>query len=190
MFNNSQKLPIFIISGGFHSLEITDYFIASFLQIIEEISETNICVIPTQKIAPYNVVNIYHFLCQKCGKPAQSSPLIFMSFSAGVVGSIGAGRLWQRKGGIVKSLFAFDGWGVPLIADFPCYRLSHDYFTHLTSLILGGEKNSFYAQPSVSHLDLWRSLFSVQGYYDTGKGMQKTTAREYISKILNETILT
>ena len=62
-----------------------------------------------------------------------------------MVGAIIAGNLWQKNGGKVKVLFAFDGWGVPLIADFPCYRLSHDYFTHTTSKLLGGDKNAFYA---------------------------------------------
>ena len=179
METNAQKNPIFVICGGIHSSWLTDSFVDSFAQTIEEISETNICVIPTLKILPYDVLSIYHFLCQECGKPEASPPIILIGFSAGVVGSIGTGRLWQRKGGVVKSLFAFDGWGVTLIADFPCYRLSHDYFTHLTSQILGGEENAFYAQPSVSHLDFWKST-SVRGYWQKAHGREKSTVADFL----------
>ena len=57
----------------------------------------------------------------------------------------------------MKALIAFDGWGVPLVGNFPIYRISHDQFTHWSSELLGKGDKSFYADPPVEHLDLWRS---------------------------------
>ncbi|MCU0568633.1 MAG: hypothetical protein MUF49_18805 [Oculatellaceae cyanobacterium Prado106] len=91
-------------------------------------------------------------------------PLFFVGFSAGVVGAIGAARLWHQWGGQVQGLAAFDGWGVPLWGDFPIYRISHDAFTHWSSALLGAGQASFYAEPPVSHLALWRSPETVQGW--------------------------
>ncbi|NJK53546.1 MAG: hypothetical protein HC936_13370 [Leptolyngbyaceae cyanobacterium SU_3_3] len=56
-----------------------------------------------------------------------------------------------------------DGWGVPLGGDFPIYRVSHDRFTHWSSAWWVAGLDSFYADPAVAHLDLWRSPQTVQG---------------------------
>ena len=165
MATNPDSNPLFVICGGIHSWEITENFVCYISKLIADTYKPNICIIPTVQIAPYDALNIYEFIHQKYGTPAKSDfSLVVVAFSAGVVGSIGFARLWYRKGGTIKCLLAFDGWGVPLIANFPCYRISHDYFTHYTSHFLGGEPNAFYACPAISHLDLWRSPYLVQGY--------------------------
>lgn len=100
-------------------------------------------------------------------------PIIFICFSAGVVGGLGAALWWQTKGGKIKAFFALDGWGMPIVANFPVYRLSHDYFTYWSSALLGSGKDSFYADPAVTHLDLWRSPHKVMGCWVSSSGKQK-----------------
>ncbi|NEQ98895.1 MAG: hypothetical protein F6K30_19605 [Cyanothece sp. SIO2G6] len=89
--------------------------------------------------------------------------LLFIGFSAGVVASIGVARWWQAQGGIVKACIAVDGWGVPLYGQFPIHRISHDRWTHASSQLLGGTEVSFYADPGVEHLELWRSPHTTVG---------------------------
>lgn len=108
-------------------------------------------------------MHILEFLQQKYR--GQVLPkLIIISFSAGVVGAISAAWGWQLMGGKIEALIAFDGWGVPLVGNFPIYRISHDYFTHWSSSLLGKGDKSFYADPPVNHLDLWRSPQQVIGW--------------------------
>ncbi|MGK7887893.1 MAG: hypothetical protein AB4042_01065 [Leptolyngbyaceae cyanobacterium] len=89
--------------------------------------------------------------------------LLFIGFSAGVIGSIGAARQWQSQGRKVKACIALDGWGVPLFGAFPIHRISHDQWTHYSSHLLGGSGVSFVANPGVEHLDLWRSPHTTVG---------------------------
>lgn len=189
MIDTYKNKLIFVICGGIHHPQLTDNFVRAFSQVIAINLTRKICIIPTEQIQPYDGVNIYNFLIHQYGQPHNSLPLIFISFSAGVVGCISAAKLWHQQGGIVKCFFALDGWGVPLWANFPCYRLSHDYFTHLTSQLLGGTQDAFYAGPSVSHLDLWRSSNLVQGYWQTKYGRQKITAMNFIVQILSKFIV-
>jgi hypothetical protein len=100
-------------------------------------------------------------------------PLTFIGFSAGVVGAMGAAVAWELLGGKVQALFALDGWGVPTIGTFPIHRLSHDYFTHWSSALLGAGQDSFYADPGVAHLDLWRSPQAIQGYWVSARNHSK-----------------
>lgn len=93
-------------------------------------------------------------------------------------------------GGQIKALIALDGWGVPLGGNFPIYRLSHDSFTHWSSALLGGGTESFYADPPVEHLELWRSPQTTKGWWNhqtpTGlKTATPTTAALFILEILN-----
>lgn len=167
----SYILPFYIINQGFNSPILTANFFAYLKTIINDVNQENTIIIPNDLIQPYDGLNIYKYIIENHRKFLDSPPIIFIGFSAGVVGAIIAGNLWEKNGGKVKALLAFDGWGVPLIADFPCYRISHDYFTHLT--YLGGEKNAFYASPSVSHLQLWRSPENVQGCWEIALGIKK-----------------
>lgn len=190
MIKKEKNIPVFIICGGVHSPGFTTNFVSNFATVIRNKITSKICIVPTLKIRPYDILNIYKFISQEYADARKTSPLIFIGFSAGVVGSIGAARLWQGQGGSIKCLFALDGWGVPLWANFPCYRLSHDYFTHFSSHFLGGAEDSFYAEPSVSHLDLWRSTDLVQGYWQKKYGREKITAINFIEQILLQTIIT
>jgi len=54
-------------------------------------------------------------------------------------GSLGVAAI----GGHVKAFVLLDGWGVPLVGNFPIHRLSHDYFTQ-SSAVLGSGNDSFY----------------------------------------------
>lgn len=115
---------------------------------------------------------------------AIQTPLLFISFSAGVVGAIAAAQMWQGLGGQVRAFLALDGWGVPLSGSFPIHRLSHDAFTHWSSAWLGGGSESFYADPAVSHLDLWRTPQTARGWRIQNTGKTATTAAEFIGWLL------
>lgn len=95
---------------------------------------------------------------------AQPPQLFFLAFSGGCVGAAAAARHWHSLGGPVTAFFAVDGWGLPLVLPFPVHRLSHDSFTHQSSLRFGRDRLDFYAEPAVPHLDLWRSPSQVCGY--------------------------
>ncbi|UBF26093.1 hypothetical protein K9N68_31945 [Kovacikia minuta CCNUW1] len=114
-------------------------------------------------------------------------PLVFIGFSAGVVGAIAAAWGWQLLGGAVQAFIAVDGWGVPLGGTFPIYRISHDSFTHWSSALLGAGETSFYADPAVDHLVLWRSPQAVKGWQVSAIASQPivyTTAATYIANLL------
>lgn len=114
--------------------------------------------------------------------PRSSPPLprlTWIAFSAGVVGALGCAQGWRWRGGTVQGLYALDGWGMPVLGDFPVYRLSHDRFTHVTSAWLGTGRVSFYADPPVTHWDLWRSPAQVMGW-QVSQGKQRQTAAEFI----------
>jgi hypothetical protein len=93
-------------------------------------------------------------------------------------------------GGTVKAFLAFDGWGVPLYGNFPIHRISHDYFTHWSSALLGGGEDSFYAEPAVEHLDLWRKPNVCKGWWvhpaTDGKRERRThtTASKFVNQLL------
>ncbi len=104
-----------------------------------------------------------------------------MAFSAGVVGALGVARHLRRTCVPVGGLIAIDGWGVPLTEPFPIHRLSHDAFTHDTSLLLGPDGGEhFYADPDVEHLELWRSPRQAQGWIVTGRSRQRSTAAAFL----------
>nr|WP_238718303.1 hypothetical protein [Petrachloros mirabilis] len=119
------------------------------------------------------------------GEGSSSVAIAFLGFSAGVVGALGAAHLWQHQGGQVQCLMALDGWGVPLWGDFPIHRLSHDSWTHWTT---GGGQSStadFYADPAVTHLDLWRAPQRVWGWRVHAGQQQRCCATDFIGQILS-----
>uniref|UniRef100_B8HWF7 Uncharacterized protein n=1 Tax=Cyanothece sp. (strain PCC 7425 / ATCC 29141) TaxID=395961 RepID=B8HWF7_CYAP4 len=132
-------------------------------------------------IPPYSPWHLHNFVAERCDR---SQPLVFLGFSAGVVGAIGAARQWQSQAGNVRTLIACDGWGVPLFAGFPTHRLSHDYFTHWSSQLLGGSQESFYAEPAVNHLHLWSHPRDVKGWQLNGSERHYTTAANYLNLLL------
>ena len=176
-----------IICPGIHNSQLTESFLQSLANFCEQNLVRDWLIFPTSEYPAYASREIWQFLAKKQGKPPQASPVLFLAFSAGVVGAIGAARFWRSQGGKVKALIALDGWGVPLISNFPLHRISHDYFTHWSSALLGAGADSFYAQPAVSHLDLWRSPHTARGWWIKAPGCRlHTSAAEFITLLLSK----
>lgn len=149
-----------VIAPGIHSPSLTDDFMRGLIKCPKNV------LLPTSPALPaYSPKHLCLFL-QTSIHPKQitkTEALLFIGFSAGVVACIGAAREWQSLGGKVSALVAVDGWGVPLYGNFPIHRISHDQWTHSSSHLLGGTGLSFYSNPPVSHLALWRSPNKVVG---------------------------
>jgi hypothetical protein len=172
-----------IICPGVHSPQITSNFIQSTKTSWQSREHL---VLPTTQFTPYSAIAIEQWLKQHYSSPRQTQPLSFIAFSAGVVGAIGAALAWQLQGGKIQHFIAMDGWGMPLIGNFPCYRISHDYFTHWSSSILGAGKVNFYADPEVEHLDLWRSPETCWGWQVDSLGFKsRDSLTNFIDNILN-----
>jgi hypothetical protein len=184
-----------IICPGIHDLHLTQALVTAFESSFTpqlQLKETgNLLVFSAPD--PYfslSAVQILQFIHDRLGNPQVAPPLVFLGFSAGAVGAIGAAWGWRLMGGKVKAAIAVDGWGVPLFGDFPCHRISHDDFTHWSSSLLGGSGDSFYADPPVEHLVLWRSLPTITGWWvhsDENHLQHRTylTAGEFLSMLLN-----
>ena len=169
-----------IIIPGIHPPQLSDRFLASIQDKIKQ----NYLILPTEEYPPYSPLSIYQWLEQH--QLSKTEPVAFIAFSAGVVGGIGAAIAWQLQGGQVQSLIAIDGWGMPLIANFPLYRVSHDYFTHWSSAILGAGEKGFYAAPGVSHLAIWRSPEICWGWRTISDGLQtRCLLIDYLRDILD-----
>ena len=150
-----------IICPGIHEPELTESFRVGLLDLVSNSAiahnPANILVYPGEDVLVLSALHILQFLRDRLTDSLES-PIIFISFSAGVVGAIGTAHLWQLLGGRVKAFIAIDGWGVPLQGNFPIHRMSHDYFTHWSSCLLGCGQNNFYAEPAIDHLSIWRCL--------------------------------
>ena len=177
-----------IICPGIHPPELTESFVAG-LQLDRICQSEDILIVPAKDYPVYSGWHILQFVrdqlptCPPAHPP--TCPLIFISFSAGVVGAIAAGTAWRRMGGTVKAFIALDGWGVPLFGDFPIYRVSHDEFTHWSSALLGSGEESFYADPGVGHLELWRAPQTARGWWVKREGERElSTAAEFLAGVL------
>lgn len=153
------------ICPGFHLPQLTQ----SFLQELSLSNSNSILSINTRvfNVKTYTALSAIHILqdlIKAYGQPRQAAPVLFISFSAGVIGALGAAWGWELLGGKVKAVIAIDGWGVPLMGNFPIHRLSHDYFTHQTSIVINRPEDSFYADPEATHLQMWRSPSTVKGW--------------------------
>ncbi|KYC44063.1 hypothetical protein WA1_02670 [Scytonema hofmannii PCC 7110] len=157
-----------ILCPGIHEHDLTQSFVSEWRSQASHESANgkpvDILIVPTNNYSTLSPFHIFQFL-HECLKNRLESPVVFISFSAGVVGAIVAAHMWQIFGGRVKAFIAIDGWGVPLWGHFPIHRMSHDYFTHWSSSLLGSGQNNFYAAPSVDHLAMWRSPNVVRGYW-------------------------
>lgn len=181
-----------IICPGIHASEITEGFLAGLASLSNGSKfnySGNILIFPTPDYSSLSTLHIVKFLGERLGSPPVTPPLIFISFSAGVVGAIGAAWIWELLGGKVKAFIALDGWGVPLFGNFPIHRLSHDFFTYWSSACLGSGEDSFYADPGVEHLELWRSPQTIQGWWiqsPVGKSQVRTylTAAQFLTMLL------
>ncbi len=167
-----------VICPGIHRSHLTQSFVAALHLQPETL------IFPTDEAPAYSPHHLLEFL----SSTEATTPLTFIAFSAGVVAAIGAARLWQKQGGTVCALIALDGWGVPLGGDFAIHRVSHDRFTAQSSAWLGGgDADSFYADPAVDHLTLWRSPQTVRGYRVVARqpsGTPSTTAASFITALL------
>lgn len=177
-----------IICPGIHDQKLTESFVSTLLpNRISSDGIPQVWILPPSD-RPYFPLEIWQFLHQSgainFSKPTSTEPLIWIGFSAGVVGAIGAAWGLYSLQCPVKAFIAIDGWGVPLFAPFPIHRVSHDYFTHWSSALLGRGCQSFYADPPVEHLALWRSPNSSVGWSIPPDGSisspQRTTAVEFI----------
>lgn len=163
-----------IICPGIHKPDLTEQFIA----------ELDLAIAPQvlpQLLPVYSPLHVFEFLQSHC---KLTEPLVMIGFSAGVVGSVGAAQRWQQHGGQMQALIAIDGWGVPLSGQVPIYRLSHDWFTDWSCQWLGATEQRFYAEPSVGHLDLWRSPSQTLGWQVCGQVRTKTTASRFLRQVL------
>ena len=181
MAPHHTQLPV-VVCPGFHNAKLTQSWVRSLPTFIEPI------VLET---SPISVQAVYQALTETFGEPsdgAEKLPVVAVGFSAGVVGLVGAIAQWQQRGGTCAQLIAIDGWGVPILG-MPVTRISHDRFTHVTTLPLGAGETNFYATPNVSHLHLWEAPESVSGIavsgwqLDSGVAM---TAADYVRRSLRK----
>ncbi|MFB2923445.1 MULTISPECIES: hypothetical protein [Aerosakkonema] len=187
-----------IICPGIHEPDLTKSFADGLLwrssgNLSNGRATENILIFPIQEYPAYSAFHILQFLGNSGIYPLDGNsspvPLVFISFSAGVVGAIGAAWMWQALTGNVKAFIALDGWGVPLGGNFPIHRLSHDYFTHWSSAVLGTGEDNFYADPEVRHLELWRSPQTTIGWWihsECGKSEQRKSlsAAQFLTMLL------
>jgi hypothetical protein len=181
-----------VICPGIHDRALTQQFIQRLLEAATgTLSSEALLVFPTERYPAYSGLHILRFLHEQLTRHdperAFKQPLVFIGFSAGVVGAMGAAVGWQAMGGTVIALLAIDGWGVPLVGGFPVHRLSHDSFTHWSSALLGAGEDSFYADPGVSHLEFWRSPQSAHGWWvfaDTSKPAVAMSAASFLTALL------
>ncbi len=181
-----------IICPGIHNPQLTQNFLeglhSSESDNLSSCWSDKVLIFPAQNYPAYSAAHILDFL--QSHADILKTPIVFIGFSAGVAGAIGAAWGWQLLRGTVKAFIAFDGWGVPLYGNFPIHRVSHDYFTHWSSALLGGGEDSFYADPSVEHLDLWRSPNTSRGWWirssAQGKSERRTlaTAAQFVNQLL------
>lgn len=177
------------ICPGLHLPQLTHCLLQelSLSATTNSIKSENIRIFPAQNYTTLSLLHIVQNLLTTYGQPEKAAPIVFISFSAGVIGALGAAWGWQLLGGKVKAVIAIDGWGVPLGGNFPIHRLSHDYFTHRTSIVLNSPEDSFYADPMVEHLQMWRSPSTVKGWMvspNNSKVRSYLSAAEFILLLL------
>lgn len=159
-----------LICPGMHPSALTQEFIAGLQRPPEQF-----LVFPSDRQPVYSPQHILNFF-------TPSDSVLVIAFSAGVVGAIAAARIWQRQGIRIAALIAIDGWGVPLAGAFPIHRISHDRFTHWSSLMMGGNATHFYADPAVDHLTLWQSPEAVLGIVEPSN--RSVSAATFIGELL------
>jgi hypothetical protein len=159
-----------VICPGVHPPAFTQSFLKGL-----DIQPQRLLVFPADRHPPYSIYHLMQFL-QAMVPEQTSESLLFIGFSAGVVAAMGAANLWQLAKGEVTAVIALDGWGVPQLGSIPLYRLSHDAFTAWSSAWLGGQPFSFYADPPVAHLELWRSPQTTQGWLMQAPEKDKITS--------------
>ena len=164
-----------VVCPGLHPPGLTADFLAGMSW-----GDRDLAVCPPTD-PPYSPLHVLKFL-RRSGVDRDAA-LLVVGFSAGVVGAIGAARLWQQQGGRVLALIALDGWGVPLVGDFAMHRVSHDRWTH--GNFGWHNPHSFYADPGVEHLTLWRSPQTVTGWHINALG-EKVGAMSTVASFITD----
>ncbi len=190
--NGIFQQSLVIVCPGIHDAQLTQDFLKGLqegeMANLSGCSTEQVLIFPVPDYPAYSAAHILAFLQRRVG--SVKIPLVFISFSAGVAGAIAAAWGWQVLGGEVKAFIAFDGWGVPLYGNFPIHRVSHDYFTHWSSALMGAGEDSFYADPPIEHLDLWAKPDICQGWWvhAAANGQPEsrtfTTAAQFVSQLL------
>jgi hypothetical protein len=180
-----------LVCPGIHAPQATEDFLQGMQRGMGAQPAPAWLIFPTDRYPAYSGGHIGWFLYDqlKSVHPQDwlNQPVIIIGFSAGVAGAIAAAWGWSLLGGEILALIAVDGWGVPLSGDFPIHRLSHDHFTHWSSALLGAGQDSFYAEPPVNHLNLWRSPQTTHGWWlsSNPNTLRFITAAEFIATLLN-----
>ncbi|MEM6452539.1 MAG: hypothetical protein AAF703_19760 [Cyanobacteria bacterium P01_D01_bin.105] len=151
--HDGDKLAV-LVCPGFHRKALTQGFVRSLPAFVAP------HIVPTFPADPVATFQSIKFVFRR-------QPIVAIGFSAGVVGLVGALKLWQHQGGQIHQIFVIDGWGVPSLG-LPISRISHDAFTHWSSLPLGLGNVNFYADPGVPHLQMWGIPEHVAGW-QTGR---------------------
>ncbi len=184
-----REQPV-IICPGFHKAQLTEQFVRSVFSSPDSSLSSGFRPLVVEAVCA-DPLAVFNWMTQTLRSPDQKTqPVVAIGFSGGVVGIVGALLLWQQQGGRVKKLIAIDGWGMPLM-DLPACRLSHDYFTHWSSLPLGAGKVNFYADPPVDHLQMWGDPDRVKGQVTKSwqrQNDQPVTAAEFIRQMLDQTL--
>lgn len=182
-----------VVCPGIHHPDLTRSFLAGLSSVAGDLeAQHTLLIFPAQYYPAYSGLHILRFLHERLSGDNPNTylkvPVLFLGFSAGVVGAIAAAWSWHQLGGKVRALIALDGWGVPLAGEFAIHRVSHDRFTHWSSALLGSGEDSFYADPGVAHLELWRSPQRTQGWWITSGTSQtrmQTSAASFVTALLN-----
>ncbi|MBE7382668.1 MAG: hypothetical protein F6J95_014795 [Leptolyngbya sp. SIO1E4] len=180
---------VLVICPGVHPALWTTQFLRQLDEHLPE-GKRSRRVFPVQSGNPWSPYALRSFLETQAIAPA--TPLVFVAFSAGCVAAASIATHWAQQGRPVLAVVALDGWGVPMAGPYHRYRISHDAFTHHTSTYLGAGEASFYADPPVSHQQLWCSPAQVTGQ-QVGKfpavghsGRPPITALQFLSACLKQ----
>lgn len=174
-----------ILCPGIHDPALTTAFWEQVTsQLPAALTQSPPFVFPSDRYPPYSPWHLQTFLQESQPVP----PWVLLGFSAGCVAIAGLLPILFCRHVPIVAIFALDAWGVPFPSNVPVHRLSHDYFTHWSSRLLGGQGDSFYADPPVEHLHLWRSPHTVNGWQmDTNdQPHQYTTAAQYLAQYLTQ----
>lgn len=186
------------ICPGFHPPALTRSFLAALMHDRPVSWAWSTCGVMPSYLPPYSPYHVLQSLEQHLSHFQAFSPdspespdspaIVWIGFSAGVVGALGAAQEWQARGRTVLGLIAVDSWGLPLRADFPIYSLSRDWAKPTNNSLAEWitryfmpDLPHFYAEPPVDHLFLWGSPHQVQGWSQDYSGLrQRTTATRFI----------
>ncbi|WP_448561795.1 hypothetical protein [Trichothermofontia sp.] len=139
-------------------------------------------IVPTDRYPAYSPGHLLTFL--RAAQP--DPPWVFLGFSAGCVAIAGVLPILSVWGIPITAIFALDAWGVWFPTTQPVHHLCHDRLTHWSAHLWREPKDSFYADPPVEHLNLWRSPHQVMGWQMSVHPQQcrYTTALKFLANHL------